>query len=77
MHNLMTADCFYIPESERTFPAEKSPFCSKDLWRPQEDLKEWDEMRDPDWVPETRYNVYNRPDFKRDNSGNTGEDVKY
>ena len=34
-------------------------------------------MRHPDWVPETRYNVYNRPDFKRPNSGNSGEEAKF
>ncbi len=73
----MVADSFYIPESERIFPTEKNPHCSKDLWRPQEDLKEWDEMRDPEWYPETRYNVYNRPDFNRRNSANTGEEHKF
>ena len=72
---LMVEDTFYIPESERTFPTPKNPHCSTELWRPQEDLKEWDEMRDPDWIPTTRYNVYNSPNYKRENSGNTDEDA--
>lgn len=56
----------YIPESERPFPSPKNPFCSKEMWRPQEDLKEEDEMRDPAWYPKgTHYNIYNKPDFER------------
>jgi hypothetical protein len=31
-----------IPENERPFPSEKNPHCSKELWRPQEDLREED-----------------------------------
>jgi hypothetical protein len=50
----------FIPENARPFPAEKNPFCSKEMWRPQEDLDEEEEMRDPNWYPKnTHYNIYN------------------
>ena len=56
-----------IPENERPFPSEKNPHCSKDFWRPQADLLEEDEFRDPNWYPkDTYYNIYNKRDFKRE-----------
>jgi hypothetical protein len=67
MQNLMTEDQIYIPESERPYPAEKNPHCSGHYWRPQEDLLEEEEMRDPNWYPkDTYYNIYNQPSFERE-----------
>jgi hypothetical protein len=67
IHHLMTVDQMMIPENERPFPSEKNPHCSKELWRPQEDLREEDQMRDPNWYPkDTYYNIYNKRDFKRE-----------
>lgn len=70
LHWLMTDDQIYIPESERPFPSEPNPHCSKEMWRPQEDLADEDDMRDPNWYPKgTHYNIYNRDDYERsDNS---------
>merc|ERR1740133_296886 len=42
IHYLMTDDQMYIPEDERPFPSPKNPHCSKEMWRPQEDLLEED-----------------------------------
>ena len=39
IHHLMTTDQMMIPENERPFPSEKNPHCSKEIWRPQEDIK--------------------------------------
>lgn len=62
----MVEDQMFIPENERNFPSEKNPYCSKEMWRPQEDLAEEDEMRDPNWYPkDTHYNIYNQKDFSR------------
>lgn len=62
----MTDDQIYIPEEHRPYDTGKNPHCSKSYWRPQEDLLEEDEMRDPNWYPkETYFNIYNRPDFQR------------
>jgi len=59
----------YIPEDARPFPSEKNPHCSKELWRPQEDLKEEEEFRDPNWYPkDTHFNIYNKKDFAREES---------
>lgn len=59
IHYLMTEDQMYIPEDERPFPSEKNPHCSKEVWRPQQDLEDEDEMRDPNWYPKgTHYNIY-------------------
>ena len=64
----MVEDQMFIPENARPFPSEKNPFCSKDLWRPQVDLDDEDEMRDPNWYPkDTHYNIYNQPEFQREN----------
>ena len=42
------------------------------MWRPQEDLAEEDEMRDPTWYPKgPHYNIYNRDDFERNESSRT------
>jgi len=70
LHTLMVKDQMYIPEDARPFPSPKNPHCSKEFWRPQEDLKEEEEMRDPNWRPKgLYYNVYNEKDFKRDETG--------
>lgn len=66
MHYVMTEDQMYIPEDVRPFPSVKNPHSTTALWRPQEDLIEEDEMRDPNWYPkDTYYNIYNRKDFTR------------
>ena len=71
LHYLMTEDQIYIPEDERIYPSEPNPHCSKDMWRPQEDLMEEDEMRDPEWYPkDTHYNVYNQKNFRRQDQNN-------
>lgn len=66
IHSLMTEDQMYIPEDVRPFGGEKNPHASSSKWRPQEDLIEDEEMRDPNWYPKnTAFNVYNREDFTR------------
>jgi hypothetical protein len=78
LHYLMTDDQMYIPESKRIFPSEKNPHCSSEKWRPQEDLREEDEMRDPNWYPRnTHYNIYNKEDHKRGDSGHLVEHGKF
>jgi len=68
----MTNDQIYIPESERPFPAEKNPHCSSDMWRPQEDLADEDDMRDPNWYPKgTNFNIYNKEDYERGDNSKT------
>lgn len=60
LNYLMVDDQMFIPENARPFPSEKNPHCSKDMWRPQADLDEEEEMRDPNWYPKnTYYNIYN------------------
>jgi hypothetical protein len=62
----MVDDHIYPPEDERPFNTQKNAHCSKDMWRPQEDLLEEDQMRDPDWYPkDTYYNIYQKDDFNR------------
>lgn len=62
----------YIPEDVRPYPADKNPHCNSYLWRPQEDLIEEEDMRDPNWYPKsTYYNTYNRQDFRREDNGRT------
>ena len=63
---IMSEDQTHIPESERPFPIPKNPFCSKDYWKPQADLKEQDEMQNHHWVPESSHNVYGRKDHSKD-----------
>ena len=66
IHGNMVRDTIYIPESERKFDEGKNPHAHSYLWRPQEDLKRDEEMRDPNWYPkDTIFNVYNQPDFKK------------
>lgn len=66
LHHAMVEDQMFIPEAKRVFPSEKNPHCTTEKWRPQQDLREEDEMRDPNWYPkETRYNIYNRKDFQQ------------
>jgi len=49
-----------IEEASRPFPSERNPHCRTEMWRPQEDLREEDEMRDPNWYPkDTNFNIYN------------------
>jgi hypothetical protein len=51
----------FIPEDARPFKSEKNPHCDSHIWRPQEDLIEEEEMRDPNWYPKnTQFNIYNR-----------------
>lgn len=69
IHYLMTDDQMYIPEDARPFPSPKNPHAHSYKWRPQEDLIEEEEMRDPNWYPKnTAFNVYNREDFTRADS---------
>jgi hypothetical protein len=57
----------FIPEDVRNFPSQRNPHCKSEMWRPQIDLEEEDQMRDPNWYPrDTRYNIYNKKDFKRE-----------
>ena len=66
IHYLMTEDQMFIPEDVRPFPSPKNPNCNSYIWRPQEDLIEEDEMRDPNWFPkETYYNIYNKDGHDR------------
>lgn len=66
IHYLMTEDQIFIPEDKRPFPTSRNPHAHSYIWRPQEDLLEEDEMRDPNWYPkETYYNIYNRKNFER------------
>jgi hypothetical protein len=63
----------YIPEDVRPYPAVKNPNCSSHHWRPQEDLIEEDQMRDPNWYPkDTYFNIYNREDHVRPDNGTKG-----
>ena len=72
IHFLMTEDQMYIPEDVRPYPADKNPHCYSYLWRPQEDLIEEEDMRDPEWYPkQTYYNIYNRTDFRRNEDTRT------
>jgi hypothetical protein len=68
IHSAITQDQQYIPEDERPFPIDKNPHSHKYIWRPQEDMKNDDVMRDPDWYPteKTQENIYNRRDFKKE-----------
>merc|ERR1711976_459208 len=69
LHMTMVQDQNLIPEDERPCPVPKHPNCSKELWRPQSDLQEDDEMKDPNWYPrETHFNVYGRADHKQGRS---------
>ena len=51
IHAGMVNDQIYIPEYEREFGTQKNPHCHTHTWRPQEDLKRDEEMRDPNWYP--------------------------
>ena len=51
IHAGMVNDQIYIPEDEREFGTQKNPHCHTHTWRPQEDLKRDEEMRDPNWYP--------------------------
>ena len=77
LHEAMTYDQQYIPEDERPFPSEKNPHCSKTYWKPQEDLREEDEMSDPNWYPrDTAYNIYGRKDYHKDRSFHQDANIK-
>lgn len=66
IHGHMIHDHVYIPEDKREFGTHKNPHCSRGRWRPQEDLKRDEEMRDPNWYPkDTLHNIYNQPDFQK------------
>ncbi len=65
IHSLMTNDGVYIPENERRFDEGKHPHSNAYIWRPQQDLKRDEEMRDPNWYPkDTHQNIYNKKDWK-------------
>ena len=51
LHYIMSQDQNLIPESERPCPTPKNPNCNSEYWKPQVDLQEEDEMRNPDWYP--------------------------
>ena len=69
IHHLMCEDQMFIPEDARPFPAEKNPYCSKELWRPQEDLREEEQFRDPNWYPkDTHFNIYQKENFVREDA---------
>ena len=64
----------FIPEDARPFRCEKNPHCSTELWRPQEDLNEEDQMRDPNWYPkDTYFNIYNQKGFEQEKSHAGGQ----
>lgn len=65
IHTLMVADQQFIPESERPIPVEKNPNCSSELWQPQIDIEQESIMEHHDWVPNTRYDVYNSSRFNK------------
>ena len=66
IHMQITTDQQYIAEDERPFPIDKNPHSHKYIWKPQEDMKRDDAMRDPEWYPEgTHENIYNRAGFKK------------
>ena len=61
IHYQMTDDQIYPPEDVRPFATTKNPHCDASIWRPQDDIIEEDEMRDPNWYPKgTQYNIYNQ-----------------
>lgn len=85
LHEIMVSDQVslviwyqqFIPESERPCPLPKNPHCSKDYWRPQQDLREEDEMQNPAWYPKnTPYNIYNRSDYTKDKNESRDENIK-
>lgn len=76
LHTLMTFDQTFIPEDERPCPVPKNPHCSAEYWQPQADLEEQAAMEDPNWVPDTIFNVYNVKDFKSKSKTNFDENIK-
>ena len=77
LHSIMCYDQQLIPEDERPCPTPKNPHCSKDYWKPQSDLKEEDEMNDPNWFPNnTAYNVYNKKEYYKDKTDYTDQNIK-
>lgn len=63
IHYLMTNDQQFIPEDERPWGQAKNPNCSSTYWKPQADLEEQHNMEDPEWIPDTKLNVYNSDKF--------------
>ena len=59
LHLTMVYDQQFIPEDERPFNKGKHPHCSKEYWRPQEDIRLSEEMQKHSWIPETKLNEYN------------------
>lgn len=77
LHQTMSEDQHLIPEDERPCPVPKHPNSSKILWRPQNDLQEEDEMKNPDWYPkDTLYNVYQRKDHVAERKYHLDSDLK-
>ncbi len=64
MEVIMQKDQIQLPEDLRK-PSNKHPNCSKELFYSQEELDRFEEMKDPNWVPqELPNNVYNDKNFK-------------
>lgn len=77
LHTLMSQDQNLIPEDERPCPVPRNPNCTKELWRPQTDLKEDDQMTSPDWFPNnTQYNIYGRTEFTNDKTSHMDQNRK-
>jgi hypothetical protein len=78
LHVAMCEDQNLIPEDERPCPVPKHPNCDKEYWRPQVDLLEEDQMKDPNWYPkDTLYNVYQRKDHQKPKTYHLDSDLKY
>ena len=54
-----------IPEDIRPYPIARNPHSRKELWRSQDDIQELISMTEENWYPETNYNIYNQPDYKK------------
>ena len=77
LHEAMTYDQQYIPEDERPFPSPKNPHCSKDFWKPQQDIREEEEMENPAWYPkQTAYNIYGKNDYYKEKTDLQEENIK-
>lgn len=64
MELVMQKDQFTLPEDLRK-PSNKHPNCSKTLFYRQEDLDFYEELKDPEWVPDNlKYNIYQDKNFK-------------
>lgn len=77
MEFMINEDQMFMPERDRPCPTERNPHCRKELWRPQSELAERVDMFDPEYYPKSRFNIYNRPNFKGENKNlDTALDVE-